>query len=286
MQEREPSRTALGAAKHRAAHQILEQGRVFADPLAVAVLGEDPTRVAEEAEDHPSRRGMRFFVAARSEFAEAMLKEAVEARGVRQLVVLGAGLDTFACRNPFAGLGVFEVDLPATQAWKRRRLAEAGVQPPVTLNFVPLDFERDDLLDRLGAAGFDPLRRAFFTWLGVVPYLSEDAVMATLQAIAALPGGGEVVFDYSDPPETLAPEHRARYEQLAVRVADAGEPFRTSFVPADLHARLRAGGFEELRDLGVRELVARHFGERAARLRGLPERGGHVIHASTPSPGH
>src|SRR5438477_1744758 len=102
MIEREPSRTAWMAATHRAAHQVLESGRIFADPLALPILGLDAETVARDALAHPERRGMRAFIAARSAFAEAALARAVEERGLDQLVVLGAGLDTFAYRNPFA----------------------------------------------------------------------------------------------------------------------------------------------------------------------------------------
>src|SRR5208283_4755726 len=113
---------SLAAAAHRAAHQVLEQGRIFADPLALRILGKDAETVAREAEKQPSARRMRIFIAARARFAEDALAAAVE-RGVRQLVVLGAGLDTYAYRSPLRDrLRIFEVDHPATQAWKRQCL--------------------------------------------------------------------------------------------------------------------------------------------------------------------
>jgi methyltransferase (TIGR00027 family) len=199
MQQGQPSRTAMGAAAHRAAHQVLEQGRVFHDPLALRILGSHADALVQEARDRPDRRPMRLFIAARTRFAEDALGAAV-ARGTRRLVVLGAGLDTFAYRNPHEGLAVIEVDHPATQAWKRERLAGAGLTPPPSLTFAPIDFERETLADGLAAAGFDPTEPAFFLWLGVVPYLTEEAIVATLGFLGELPGGAEVVFDYSDPP--------------------------------------------------------------------------------------
>jgi methyltransferase (TIGR00027 family) len=187
MDEQAPSRTAFGAAAHRAAHQVLDQGAVFGDPLALAILGPEADAVVREAEADPTRRGLRLFIAARSHVAETALASAVLDRGVRQLVILGAGLDTFAYRNPFREtLRVFEVDHPATQAWKRRRLAEASIPVPPSLTFAPVDFEREDLLARLCAHGFEPGRPSFFTWLGVVPYLTSQAVVATLAMIGAL----------------------------------------------------------------------------------------------------
>jgi methyltransferase (TIGR00027 family) len=223
---------------------------------------------------------MRLYIAARSRIAEDALGAAV-ARGVRQYVVLGSGLDTFALRNPHtaAGLTVFEVDHPATQAWKRERIAEAGLPTPPALTFTPIDFEHQTLADGLTQAGFDAASPAFFSWLGVVPYLSREAVFATLAFIAGVPGG-EVVLDYGDPPAALPPEQRKAYEQRAARVAALGEPWQTFFHPPDLARDLRALGFSEIEDLGPAEMSARYFG--GARRDGP---GGHVVRARR-APGH
>jgi methyltransferase (TIGR00027 family) len=280
--EKQPSRTALAAAAHRAAHQVLEQGGIFADPLAVPILGADAGAATEMARAHPETRGMRLFIAMRSSVAESALRAGVEDRGVRQLVVLGAGLDTFGYRNPFADrLKVFEVDHPATQAWKRRRLSDARVALPPSLVFTPMDFEREGLLDRLTDAGFDPAQRTFFTWLGVVPYLTKPAISATLAIVAGLAGGAEVVFDYSDPPASLDPEAHASHQARAARVAALGEPFLSYFEPASLHAELAGLRFDHIEDLGPQGLLARYFPSAPPGSR--PDRGGHVLFASTRS---
>jgi len=270
------SRTALGAAGHRAAHQVLEGGRIFADPLALSILGEDAQAILAEARENPARRGLRLFIAARSRIAEEAVQRAIE-EGARQIVVLGAGLDTFAYRlDPIGDLRVFEVDHPATQAEKRRRLAAADIAPPAHLTFGPCDFERDALAESLRAVGFDSDRRAFFIWLGVVPYLTEPAIFATLGFIAKLPGG-EVVFDYANPVETIAdPASRESHERLSQRVAAAGEAFRSYFETPVLHEKLRALGFGEIEDLGPNRIAARYFPERAPPGR---TRGGHVVRA-------
>ncbi len=278
MLEQEPSRTALSAAAHRAAHQVLEDGDIFCDPLAVPILGVDAEVIRNHAEIQ-ARRGMRFFVVSRAAIAESVIKTGVEARGVGQLVVLGAGLDTFAYRNPFGGrLSVFEVDHPATQAWKRRRLAEAGIASGDLVTYAPVDFERETLSDRLADAGLDPAIRTIFTWLGVVPYLSKATVSATLSQIAAHSGGGEVVFDYGEPPERGDPDQRARREALAARVAAAGEPFLSHFGPEEIADVLQARGFARIEDLGVPALLMRFARSAAAPSRGG---GGHVVIAAT-----
>jgi methyltransferase (TIGR00027 family) len=279
MQPGQASRTALGAAGHRAAHQVLESGLIFADPLALRILGAEAETAIEEARSEPLRRGLRVFIAARARFAEDALAKAL-ARGVRQLVVLGAGLDTYAYRASLpAGARVFEVDHPATQAWKRERLTEAGIAIPQALTFAPVDFERESLAEGLAAAGFDPAQPNFFTWLGVVPYLTEQAVFATLGFIAALPGGGEVVFDYANPPSSVAdPERRAMLEALAARVAAAGEVLRSYFDSDELAGRLRTLGFAEIEDLAGPEIAERY-------LPGAPRPasggGGHILRAAT-----
>src|SRR5208282_2875236 len=278
MQPEEPSRTALGAAAHRAVHQVLEHGSIFPDPLAVRILGADAEAAVRDAENNPSRRFLRLFIAVRTRFAEDALAAAV-ARGVRQLVVLGAGLDTYAYRNAFAeSLHVFEVDHPATQAWKRQRLVDAAIPLPRTLTFAPIDFERETLAGGLAAAGFDPAKQSFFTWLGVVPYLTEEAVWSTLAFIATLPNGAHVVFDYSDPPASLPAEGRASHERSAARVAKVGEAWLSYFAADELRAKLMDLGFAEVEDLGPPQIAARYFPNR---VHSLPDKGGHILRATT-----
>jgi methyltransferase (TIGR00027 family) len=277
MREREPSRTAFAAASHRAAHQILEGGRIFADRLALPILGLPAHEVTAGPEIDLFRRGMRMFIAARTNFAEAALAAAVAQGGVRQVVVLGAGLDTFAYRSPFGDrVRVFELDHPATQAWKRRRLHDAGIGIPDWLVFAPVDFEREQPLERLQACGFQAEAPSFFTWLGVVPYLTEAAIVATLGMIARLSGPASVVFDYGDPPATLEAGQQAALEKRAAHVAALGEPWLTYFEPAALHERLREIGFTHVTDLGPEGMAARYWPSRAGMR---PDRGGHVIWA-------
>jgi methyltransferase (TIGR00027 family) len=261
MEPGQPSRTALAAASYRAAHQLLEGGRVFADPLAIPILGVTESELLRGDAQAPATRGMRLFIAARSRLAEDTLAVAVT-RGVRQYVVLGAGLDTFAYRNPFSDieLRVFEVDHPATQAWKRQRLADEGIVAPASLTFAGVDFERQTLAEGLAAAGFDAKAPAVFAWLGVVVYLTRGAVVETLRFIASVPGG-EVVFDYGEPPSSF-PEGAQRSLQLAraQRAAALGEPWITRFTPADLAEILRSLGFDALEDLGPAQIARRFYG--------------------------
>jgi methyltransferase (TIGR00027 family) len=257
----------------RATHQLLDVPPVFVDPVALSILGPE-TEAALRADPQrfdDSRFGpvMRAFMAVRARFAEDQLAEA-RAAGVRQLVILGAGLDTFAYRSRLHDppLAVWEVDHPATQAWKRELLAAARIAAPRELTFVAIDFQREALADKLAAAGFDAHAGAVFSWLGVTQYLSADDVFGTLRYIggATAPGGG-VAFDYSVAPHLLSISERWAYEALAARVTAAGEPWLSSFVPEELVAAVRACGFSVVRDVGPDELHARYLAGRGEQLR-------------------
>jgi methyltransferase (TIGR00027 family) len=278
MQPGQPSRTALGAARLRAAHQLIDGGSILTDPLALRILGSDDQTALRHAQAHPLGARMRLFIAARSRIAEDALTAAVR-DGVRQLVVLGAGLDTLAYRTPLAErLRIFEVDHPATQAWKRQLLRAASIPLPETLRYVAVDFERETLADALGSAGFDPAQRSFFSWLGVVPYLTEQAVFSTLAYIVGLTAGAEVVFDYANPAGSVASGGRAAHQALAARVAAAGETFQSYFDTPRLCAELTALGFGRVADLGPEAVAVRFF---PAAEHSAPGRGGHIMHAAT-----
>lgn len=259
------SKTALRVAIRRAAHQLMDNPRVLEDPIAVPLLGPGFARDMERAM-HMVARDFRAFMAARSRYVEDRLAEAV-ARGVRQYVVLGAGLDTFAYRNPFPELRVFEVDFPATQRWKRWMLEEAAIPVPANLTFVPLDFEHKALSEGLAEAGLDRSQPAFFGWLGVVPYLTLEAFRSTLAAIEQLPPGTGLGFDYAFAPETLSPPRRKVFEGLAQRVAAAGEPFQLFFTPAELESELVRAGFHGIEQAGSSRLNELYFEGRADGLR-------------------
>jgi methyltransferase (TIGR00027 family) len=265
METGKASKTALGVAIRRAAHQLMDAPPVLEDPIALRLIGEGYRGKMGRA-SHRVGRDFRAFMAARSRYAEDRLAEAV-ARGVRQYVVLGAGLDTFAYRNPHSGLRVFEVDLRATQEWKRALLDKAGIAQPEGLKFVPLDFEHQTLAEGLKEAGFDRGAAAFFGWLGVVPYLTLAAFRATLEVIAQLPAGSGVSFDYAVRPESLSTVGRKAFDALAGRVAAAGEPFQLFFTPEEMEAELRDAGFGRMEQVDSDELNERYFKDRADGLK-------------------
>jgi methyltransferase (TIGR00027 family) len=273
----QPSQTARRTAAYRAIHQTLEGGTIFRDPFASRILDARMLATLDEMAADPSLRPMRLFVAARSRFSEDALGASV-ARGVRQVVVLGAGLDTFSLRNPFAGQGVrvFEVDFPATQQWKREQLNQAALALPGWLSFAPVDFERQSIAEGLAQSGFRVDQPAFFQWLGVVPYLTRQAISDTLDFIAGIPRS-EFVFDYAEPFENYPPDRRGHIIGVAERAAARGEPWLSHFDPAELAKLLYDKGFALVEDLGVAELSDRYYGALKA---GIPiGPGAHVVRA-------
>jgi methyltransferase (TIGR00027 family) len=272
----EPSRTAQGAALLRAAHQLLDRPLVFEDPIALRILGAKITSQIELDGDRfqtTSARSLRAFLVMRSRYAEDEL--ALRWReGTRQYVVLGAGLDTFAYRNPHGNdLRVFEVDHPSTQAWKRARLQEEGIELPRAHTFVPMDFEKDALDGRLRSAGFHSDAPVFISWLGVSMYLTRDAVTQTLRFVAAsCARGSEIVFDFSVADEALGEQQRVARAELAQRAAGIGEPFVSRFDPPQFAAEVAALGFSATRHFGAREANERYFADRTD---------GFAVHGST-----
>lgn len=241
MQEQTASRTALGTAFLRAAHQILDRPPLlFADPVAVPMLGTGAVayiRAQEPQFQTPTSQAMRTHVCLRARVAEDRLAEAVAA-GTGCYVLLGAGFDSFAWRQPdwAKAIRIVEIDHPATQADKHRRLAAAGLAKPDNLDFVAADFARESVADVLARAGLVRDHAVFFSWLGVSMYLSEAAVDACLAAIAAYRARLVMTFRQPGPSE----------DALDARVADLGEPFLSRFTSAQMEAKLRTHGFADI----------------------------------------
>jgi methyltransferase (TIGR00027 family) len=271
MNEDRLSLTAQQVAMIRAAHQVLDNPKVFEDPMALDILGtQGASKIRSRGRKFETRlyRYLRAFVVARSRFVEEELSIAVK-RGVRQYVILGAGLDTFAYRNPYSAfdLRIFEVDSPATQAWKRQQLNAAKISIPESLTFAPIDFETEALADRLRQVGFRTDELSFFSWLGVTMYLTQETVMETMKSIASCtPAGSEVMFDYVIPLSSLGFFHRLVFRLITSRMANVGEPWRTFFDPHSLVTDLKAIGFTQVRDIGPEEINTRFFNNRSDRL--------------------
>jgi methyltransferase (TIGR00027 family) len=233
--------------------------------LAVEIVGlaDLACMIEFAAASLPGVHQMRAFIVARTRYAEDELARAIAA-GAAQYVILGAGLDTFAYRHRYSQkeLKVFEVDHPDTQAWKRRRLAEAGIPVPPEVSFVPFDFERQGLDIELKNAGLRVGEPAFFSLLGVAPYLANDIVMAIFALIHSFCPKNMVVFDYLAPSQTLTARERTVFDVLRGEVERGGEPFRGFFLPEALIRGLKRIGFQRVESLTTAEINAFYFRNR------------------------
>ena len=267
----EPSRSALRVASLRAVHQLLDEPVVLPDPIALPLLGaktEAALRDDPFALNDPGSRALRAALVARSRFVEDELARGVAA-GIRQYVLLGAGLDTFAYRNPHSSMGlkVFEVDHPGTQGWKRQLLAEAGISVPSSLSFVPVDFERDGLADALQQAGFRADQPACVSWMGVTMYLTATAVLRTASTVAGFATGTSLCFDYRVPVAMLNPIERAVSEFVEHQATAIGEPWLSAFDPVQLQRRLIELGFKDAESPTPDALNTRYFARRKDGMR-------------------
>ena len=183
------------------------------------------------------------------------------ARGVRQYVLLGAGMDTFAYRQPAwaTGIRVFEVDQPATQGVKRRHIAFANIPVPGNLTYVAIDFETEALPDGLRRGGVQLDEPAFFAWLGVTMYLTEPAIDAVLRTVATFPPSSEIVFTFAQAREAIDVTDEPTLAELA---ASMGEPWVTYFEPDALHAKLLSLGFSAVEFLTPADAATRYFRDR------------------------
>jgi methyltransferase (TIGR00027 family) len=256
MSKQQASRTALGTAYLRAAHQLLDaQPLILEDPVALPLLGPDAQqRIHDTAAYYrtPESLALRAHVVLRSRFTEDRLAAAV-LRGITQYVILGAGLDTFVFRQPSwaQGLKIIEVDHPGTQEMKCSYLAAACLALPENAVFANIDFEQESLCDGLLRYRISMGEPTFFSWLGVTMYLKEDAIDAVLSSVALFPAGSEIVLTFRMPSDSPSP--------LAQRVASLGEPWITYFEPEALEAKLRGLGFSKVEFLSPVEAKERYF---------------------------
>jgi methyltransferase (TIGR00027 family) len=271
----------------RAVHQFMDFPPVFPDPLARPIIGAAAERYLQENLELFSTEGMRRtrgVVTIRSRFTEDELARFMVPGGAIQYVILGAGLDTFAYRRTDLAerITVFEVDQPATQRWKSERLAEAGIATPPNLRLVPLDFNDRTLAEGLAGAGFRREVPAFFSWLGVVYYLSREAILATLRFIAGQNAAVRIVFDFAVAESALPPQYKHLFRQFDAYNRTAAERWQTWFTPEEIKGELRACGFTEIIHLDAPMVTSRYLSNRSDGLITGPLVG--LISASRPAP--
>jgi methyltransferase (TIGR00027 family) len=257
------SQTALGIAYLRAAHQMLDgEPRLLDDPVAITLLGPDAlARIQANAEAYrsPSAESLRAHVVLRARFAEDRLADAVS-RGITQYILLGAGLDTFAFRQPLwaQSLRILEADRLQTQLLKRQLMDAADLPPPANVSYLSVDFERESVQESLLRHGVALDEPTFFSWLGVTMYLHEPAIDAVLRFVSGFPSGSEIVLTFAQPPD----EKADGTAWVAARAEAMNEPLVSFFTPAAMEIKLRRAGFSGIDFLSPKESEIRYFSQR------------------------
>jgi methyltransferase (TIGR00027 family) len=263
---RRPSRTAVLTAVARALHREEPPPWVLDDPLALQLAGDEGAEVIRRFRAELATETLLSFtrwVCVRARLPEDIVETAF-AKGVRQYVILGAGLDSFAYRRPalLDDLHVFEVDHPASQAWKRQRLEQMGVPPPSQLTYASIDFENQTLRQGLMSAGFDFAAPAVFSWIGVTMYLTIEAIRSTLGTIAAGAPGSQIVLTYNQPLSAIQGIGLELDSAIRGFATEGGEPFLSLFVPQEMEKLLRETGFVEIGHFGPEEAIRTYFPDR------------------------
>jgi methyltransferase (TIGR00027 family) len=270
MEQSQRSRTVEIPAVMRALHQTMDDDpKILTDPVALRLIdANDERRWLAPLLDHPFAKQWRAGFALRARYAEECLAEAVQG-GARQFVILGAGLDTFAYRQPLWGssLRIFEVDQLTTQQWKHDRLKAADIAIPANLTFVPIDFERTSILEALRATDFAFDALTLCLWMGVTQYLTRDALDATFRFVLSLRPSSEVVFSFILPQEAVSGVEAEALAIAAQRAAEVGEPWLTRIRGDELAVRLRSMGFSQTIHLTPEQARERYFGNRQDGLR-------------------
>ena len=296
MKDNQASFTAMSVAYMRAYHSMYDTPKIFDDFLAYDLIPEEKRALIEkhlieqyvtwdqQLNDTENAASLYDrittseslmqatyksvgFLSSRARYVEDALVKVIR-QGVKQYVILGAGMDTFAFRRPemLKELEVFEVDHPATQEFKLHRLTELEWEHPANLHFIPIDFTKESLVTALTSSlSYDPKIKSFFSWFGVTPYLPQEDVLATLRFIADVaPSGSTLVFDYIDTaafiPEKLSPQMRELLEYLS----KIGEPMKSrGFNPSTLAEELASLGFQLHEDLNPTDIEGRYLQGRA-----------------------
>jgi methyltransferase (TIGR00027 family) len=277
-----PDSSAVRVALWRAMHvQVDAPPHVFSDEIGLRLAApKEGWRDRKDMTPDFTRRA-RASIVARARFIDDLVLEQI-GRGVRQYVLLGAGLDTFLQRHPevTSVLRVFEVDRPGPQRWKRQRLLDLGLGVPEGLCQVPIEFELGGpWWERVIDSGLDPRRPAVVTSVGVSAYLTRDAISTTLRQVADLVPGSTLVMTFRLPLELVDTDDRLLTEAAEVDAAAAGRPGLTFFAPAEILELAREAGFCGVQHVSAADLAARYFGGRPDGLR--PSSGEELLLAST-----
>jgi methyltransferase (TIGR00027 family) len=261
MKEDKPSVTALGVTVIRAVHELMdEEPHILEDPISLRLLSDDAIKMIRDNPDAHltlQARGLRSHVVLRSRYAEDELALAVES-GIDQFVNLGAGYDTFSARQPAwaQNLKIVEADHPATQAAKIGHFRKMNIRFPGNLEFLPIDLEKENLIERLATTSLDPGLPVFIACLGVLAYLKPETVRKVFESVAQLAVGSKLVVAFAPKDPVL---QESREKTTAESAADQGEPWLTRFGVDELAHALKESGFRQVSFLSPDHAASQYF---------------------------
>ncbi|WP_300599844.1 class I SAM-dependent methyltransferase [Niabella sp.] len=268
-----PDNTAVRTALWRALHvQIDAPPHIIEDTIGLRLIAPDAGWQQRPDMDAAFTKRLRASMVARARFIEDLILEQSD-KGVRQYVILGAGLDTFVQRRPEVAtqLQVYEIDRPDTQRWKQQRLQALGFDIPEGLHFVSVDFEKISWWQQLLEAGFDPGKPAVVACTGVTLYLTESAIRDTLTQLATLAPGSMLAITFYLPLQLMEPEDQPLQAIADKGAREAGTPFVSFFAPSAVLQLAEEAGLKNCRIFTAKELEQRYFNNRADGL--LPASG-------------
>jgi methyltransferase (TIGR00027 family) len=271
------AQTAFGPMVIAAAERYMPPSqRLIDDELAVRFLPPGLQWIVRACRFRPVRDllvrmtersapGMWGSMLCRKRYADDAVADALAA-GIGQVVILGAGLDTRACRlvGP-AGALAFELDQRANTDYKLRRLRAIGRGVPERVRVIPVDFEVDDLAAVLAAAGFDSGRPALFVWEAVTQYLTEESVRATFTFLAKAPASSRLIFTYIRA-DFLDGTNLYGAGRLRERMTGRYDVWKFGIAPEEVAGLLREYGWVEREQVGPAEYVARYLGPAGRRM--------------------
>jgi methyltransferase (TIGR00027 family) len=279
----EPDSSAVRTALWRAMHVLVDASpHVLEDLIGLELAAPDAGWRDRPDMDPEGTRLFRASIVARARFIEDLVEEQIRL-GVRQYVILGAGLDTFAQRRPeiASQLEIFEVDQPAHQLWKRQRLLDLSFGIPEWLHIVPVDFEAgQSWLEQLATVGFRADQPAVVVSTGVTMYLTKEANAAALAQVATLAPGSTFATTFILPFELVDPEVRPGLEMSEKGARASGTPFLSYFTPDEFVAMARQAGFRSVQHVSSATLAQRYFDRRTDGFR-PPDHAEELLIAST-----
>jgi len=275
----QPDNTATRTALWRALHvQADELPHIIEDERGLKLIS--PEKNWQERPDMKYTKRLRASIVARARFIEDIAREQIE-KGVKQYVLLGAGLDSFAQRNVdiSSEVDIYEIDQPETLAWKKEKLIENGYKISGNLHFVPVDFETSSWWSELLNSGFDVQQTTFVSCTGVTLYLTKDAIIDTLKRMALLASGSAIAITFYLPLQLLEEEDKPLMEMSIKGAAASRTPF-VSFYSIDEVVKLAEEiGLKEVKTVSTNDLRERYFKNRTDNL--LPASGEFFLVAQT-----